>query len=581
MKTQLSQIGINDKNDKLGGPQGAPFASERRRLLLGLAALAGGALLPLQVCGALPVAPRLDLWRALAQPTNRDIQGPFREIQAFSGLDYQGDEMTHPHEALWDTAGFLRRLGGAAGAVDAGVYDLIVIGGGLSGFFAVENAVQHWWDSQRLKSSEQRPSGRPPRILLLEQATQVGGNAIGESYSGQRFGLGSAYITKPDPQSDWGQLLSRLGLIGELRVEAAADMKTFDLSKQSLGNRLEEWFATRLLGQAQRATDDVSALEWLQGLKPSTADLEFLQLYGWSSFGASLEEISAEQFAGFLAPEISIGVGAWPGGNARLLESLMADLLARQEDVDLTVKTGALAVEVRNVSSASAASVQVLWSQNEDPNRINPVLHRGLSSAVIVAAPKFVATRIVPEASPLQLREWRSIGYRAYVTANLLLDQKISSRGMDLYVRQGSVPDAPSFGQRTDRDLVDVVFSDWANADQSAQTILTAYRPFPFDGARQHLASSVGFERLSKGIRKSVDELLEKLGETARVSEVRLARFGHALPVARVGGLDRKAVRVRSQPVGRIHFSNQDDLLNPSVESAWESSRRVAQELRL
>jgi hypothetical protein len=117
------------------------------------------------------------------------------------------------------------------------------------------------------------------------------------------------------------------------------------------------------------------------------------------------------------------------------------------------------------------------------------------AQAVVVAAPKYVARFIVSGINNQRDEAWKNLNFRAYVVANVHLKTPVTPTAFDCFALEGSVPDAPSFGHRTDRAFADFVFAGWARRD-SGTSILTLYKPYPFDGARSLLTGDTAFDRI-------------------------------------------------------------------------------------
>ena len=82
-------------------------------------------------------------------------------------------------------------------------------------------------------------------------------------------------------------------------------------------------------------------------------------------------------------------------------------------------------------------------------------------------------------------------------------------------------------------------------------------------------------------IKPRIAPALEGLGLTwADVEGMRLVRYGHALPLAEIGGVSRGIFERASKSIdGCIHFANQDNWGNACFETSFGSALRVVERL--
>jgi hypothetical protein len=65
------------------------------------------------------------------------------------------------------------------------------------------------------------------------------------------------------------------------------------------------------------------------------------------------------------------------------------------------------------------------------------------------------------------------------------------------------------------------------------------------------------------------------------IDGIRMTRWGHALPVAKVGAVASGLADQASQTIeDRIVFANQDNWLNPSFEVAFAAAQHSEKEIR-
>lgn len=515
--------------------------------------------------------------KGFAAAREREDSPMSRHSGSFASTDFNGDDVRRPHKLLWDVEGYIRSKGGRPTTFRPA--NVVVVGGGMAGLLS----------AYFLK--DQKP-------ILLEQAEKFGGNSQGESIPGANYSIGAAYVTVLEAGSDIEKFFAELGLNRLYRHEPEADARVIfngikDLwqgetdpaalaSAEKISAELERvyenaypeipWSKGDPLSFDQlKALDSQTAIQWLRRVDPKLHPHveEFFQLYGWSSFGASLDELSAAQFLNFVSSETQ-GVLAFPGGNSAITSALHAHL--RRALPPGSLASNSIVLEVKETS----AGVEVLYEDTEGTLRL---IH---ARTVVFAAPKYVAKALIKDISPGQAEAWKSMHYRAYVVANVLLRQKISAEAFDLFYLKGKVPEAPSFGRRPARPFTDLVYADWANGDKSPRSVLTLYKPFPYEGARNTLMDTVSHNRIVKEVETEARLTLQQLGvPEGSIEGIRLTRWGHSVPVAAPGLIASGMMEKIGASHGRIHFANQDNYMNPAFETAFAAAQRASATARL
>jgi hypothetical protein len=316
-----------------------------------------------------------------------------------------------------------------------------------------------------------------------------------------------------------------------------------------------------------KALDKQNAQDWLRaadpGLHPHVE--EYFQLYCWSSFGGSLEELSAAQFINFVAAE-TVGIRAFPAGNS----AITARLHEKLSQIKGCLASNSIVLEVKE----TANGVEVLY---EDATGALKLIH---AETAIVATPKYVASAIVKGADHDLVYLWRTNHYRAYLVINVLLKEKAHSAAYDLFCLKGEVPEAPRFADKK-RPWCDFIFADWAASDQSGRSILTIYKPLPFEGGKSTIVDTTAHNRIQEEATRELPALLRDLGLPEDGAEAtRVTRWGHALPLAKTGAIFDGTVEKLSAPLGKIFFANQDNYLNAAFESSFAAAERAAAGVR-
>ena len=503
-------------------------------------------------------------------PAGLDEQSPLGLIKDFSLDHFNGDESSKPHKALWDRENYIKSKGGRPTEIKN--EQVVVIGGGVSGLLSTYFLKKY-------------------SPVLLEQAARFGGNAKGEIYKGTAFCMGAAYIDTVDAEEPIGKLLHELKLWKSFRPESMRQGKvvfqdkglkslwtgeTDQAAKASILKITKELLRIKLHAYPQipfeegkglsledfKALDHEMADHWLTRNFPDLHPhvKEYFQLYGWSAFGGSLEEISAAQFVNFIAPE-SDGVMVFPGGNAAIGTAIYENLKKSLGKDHL--RSNCLALEVKNVKDG----VEVLYEDNDGK------FHRIFAKAAVIAAPKFVARKIITDLDKNRDQAWAKLKYRSYVVANVLLKKKTKDSAFDMYCLKGQVPPPPTVEKPSDRPWTDIGYAGWSNRGQGDVSILTIYKPYAFDGSRGVLLNENSFAKVKTEIETELKSFLGHMGlKDNAVSELRLTRWGHALPLAMPGLLTDKDSDFLRMPLDRIAFANQDNFASPAFEACYSSA---------
>ncbi|MNK06320.1 hypothetical protein D3C87_242150 [compost metagenome] len=496
-----------------------------------------------------------------AKELSQQAANPMRliDLSQFNTTDFTGDDINKPHDILWNIDGYIQKKGGLP-AIE-GDFETIIVGGGIAGLTAAYEL-------------------RDKKPLLLEQSPRFGGNSQGEIYGQSAFSIGAAYIVAPDEQSRMGQMLIDIGLLGKGRVEfsdnttvlfhqdlinsfwtkgvqpqdAAGTKKVFD----KLVEIRDNWDLDPLSAQGQ-VLNRMSFEQWLSQEIPDCPESvkEYFQLYCWSSFCASIDEIAASNMLGYLCDETT-ALMAFPGGNSAIAEGLYRKLRRELPKGHLQNDAMVMRVEV------DGDSVVVLFEDAVG------VLRRVRAKAVVMACQKFVARRLLPQLPADQDKAIQSIRYRGYLVANVIFKKQIQSPSFELYCLKGDVPPAPSTMRPPKRGFTDICFGSWAQGDNVQNGILTLYKGLPMDGTRQFMFKPGYHEKIKGQIMAELPYVLKGLNlKESDILGMRLTRWGHSLPLAEVGIHSNGVMEKINQPLGgRIFFANQDSAIDPCFESA-------------
>lgn len=498
----------------------------------------------------------------------------------FASIDFNGDNINRPHDVLWNLDGYIAKKGGLPAPTEK--RKVVVVGGGMAGLISAYQL-------------------RDLNPIILEQDPQFGGNSKGETYKNATYAIGAAYITIPDDGDDIDTFLKEIGIKEELKLEEPDIMK-FTYKKSMMTEfwkgasdpaRASEFIAVdeelrRIYNDAYPDIpwttdsaiskeeylylDSITFEKWLElkfgKVHPHIA--EYFQLYCWSSFNGSIEELSALQVLNFVASEVD-GVLALPGGNAAITQRLM-------EKVDAvttpgSVRAGAFVVKVQKKPNG------LIWVTYEDAQGVFKTIE---TQSCVVASPKFVAKLIVQGLPEDQVKLMDDLSYRGYIVGNAIFNHPVKSPSFDIFCFEGEKPEVPMAMSQSKRPFSDVCFGTWAADDQTQNGVLTVYRALPYDGGRQFLFSPFAHDKHKNVILSGMKDFAAAVGVNfADLKGMRMTRWGHSLPVASRGLIQSGYLDRMSRPFGgNIFFANQDNWANPAFECSFAAAKEATDSVR-
>lgn len=454
-------------------------------------------------------------------------------------------------------------------------HDVVVIGGGIAGLFTAFLL-------------------RDLRPVVLEQSSRLGGNAQGQSWRGLDFSLGAAYFSDPPVGTPLHQLLIDQLNVDQFTVVAPGDDPVW-LNGQLVGDlpqKYQRYYAKwqeLVTGKAgalqiperrgpQRKVldklDKFTLLAFLEdqlGAKLPPVLATRLEHFCWSAFAGSSNEISAAAGLNFLAAEFE-SIRTANGGNAVVTERIVQRLWDLLGPGAFRMQSFVTAIE----PVAGGVRVEYLNPQRER--------RQILAKTAVVACPKFMVARLLRGIEPDRQKAIRRMHYRSYLVANVLVSKDVAARFFDLYLLgSGDTKLAQAKLESERLGASDLILGDYATPIPGA-TVLTLYRPFPFEGARVGLLADEAYELYRKEIEeKALPPLLPMLGlQPKDIVGIRLARWGHALPLAKQGFLKEKLPERITAPAGngRIFFVQQDNWCLPCLETAGEEAIYYSQMVR-
>jgi len=464
--------------------------------------------------------------------------------------------------------------------------DVAVVGGGLSGLAAA------------YALSDRRP-------VLFDLRPRFGGNALGESWREARFSLGSAYVIVPDQNSELDRLYRALNLDRvqresyppdpiELHGRVEADFWSGE-GQSSDEVRLMRRYAEVVQQMAEveypeipligdpvadgtvRRLDQLNFREDLErrmGVALSPRLAAALQAYFYSSFGAGMELISAASGWNFVAAE-EYGRLVFPGGNASMAFGFwhaLAQIEAAGGTPQRMLRPGSRVVDVRRVG----AHQRVTWIDASGNVRALDARH------VVMAGAKQITKYVLADlatGAPETLEAMENVETMAYVVANVLLDAPVIRDFYDLFLigDETAFPMTPGETEARSRPA-DIVNGNFALRPDTPRGALTFYWPLPWFTARFSVLVNDPWQRYTSACVEPVRYGLRLLGIPEQtVRQIRLTRFGHAMPLAKPHFIASGMAERFIDPFdGNVHFANQDNWSLPAVENSLMDSLRVA-----
>lgn len=510
----------------------------------------------------------------LLPPTAGPIQS-INEGTLFSQV-FGGDDLQRAHEILWNTESFIKSRGGIPKPSEE--TKILIIGGGLSGLSTAYFLRDH-------------------NPIILEQDKFFGGNAKGESYKDAHYTLGSTYLSNPEAGGDISNFLNELGILSMARKEAGDDTTVFykgkffhGFWKASTDTRAKKQFQKiykslksiydsgvtdplyegSVLSAKVKELDRISFAQWLlkNHGKVHAHIMEYFQLYSWSAFLASIDEVSAIQMLSFIAAETA-EIVVFPGGNAAISQALYTNLSVKNSS---NLRNESFVVDVRNTPNG----VEVCYDGKD--RKLKTIK----AQFCVFASPKFIAKKVIRGLDEKQFKAMNEISYRSYLVGNIIIDQPVKAPNFELYCLKGKMPAPPTPTSPYPHGFTDLCFATWAQANETQHGVLTVYNALAYDGARQLLLDPHTHDKFRDQILKDIEPILKSLKLSHKnIKGLRMTRWGHAMPLARVGMLSSGTAEAAHQAIQKkIYFVNQDNLVNPCFESVFRSMKIAVEEIK-
>ncbi len=530
-----------------------------------------------------------------------------RSLANIAPRKFFGDTPDKSHPGVWDKQNYLAAHA-AKIPYEKELREVVVIGGGLSGLTTAFLLRDH-------------------KPVVLEQAPRFGGNSKGQSWQGIDYSLGASSFAEPEIGTPLHDLLMEdLRISQSLKTPQVSDpyavrhhlVKDFWKGDSEPGSRevydklndyLEAvWKGSDDDGDEKDDSDDDDDDNENRETPEKTADakapddadddevtpypdmptndpkvraqineldkfslLEHLEsvcgelpndlhaaieYYSWSSFGASAGETSAAAGLNFLAAEWAES-NTLVGGNAAVTSRLVRRLNRDLPPNSLRASSTVIDVKV------TKDRVKVLY---EDARGNFHVIE---AKAVVMACPKVVVGQILDDIEPARRAAIGKLTYRPFLVGNVCISHSAPPSFYEMSLIDAQ-PAADIRAWSKKQKITDVVLANFAKSD-NGHSVLTLYRPLPYEGARQEIFQTDAYERIRIETERQVyQSILPLLGLSAKdVVDFRIARWGRALPVARKGiYLNGTLDKVRAPFKDRVFFVEQDNWALPCLESA-------------
>lgn len=516
-------------------------------------------------------------------PVIIEDDGPVdRNFGDMAPLKYSGEDPERSHQILWDVASVLAGIGGKAPDPTEKT-PVVIIGGGMSGLISA------------YKMKKYVP-------IVLESAERFGGNSRGESWRGMDYSIGAAYLCAPNDGSPLDQMYKDLDLYRRMKEAPGEEPVVYNgkMIKHFLRGETDPAVATQAAALEKYFTDvlhsrnghvypvlppendaqmkvvkELDRLSFRDHIKKVlvTDTIQphldtWLEHYCWSVFGSSYRELSAAVGVNQFASEFG-KIWVPPGGNAFVAEQLLTKL---KRDI------GSDRLRARAIVFQVKVAEDGVWVTYERDGQVKTIL----AEAVVFACPKYVVRKIFQDLEPEREKAIRRVRYNSYLVANVLLNQKVPDGFYDMYLlADGKIDSRDIQGTAERHRVTDVVNGTYVKSD-GKNGILTLYRGFPYLAGRAQVYSGGSYFKYRKEFIDQVEnEILPALGiPKSAISGIRMARWGHPLPVAQPGMIRSGLVEELHKPYkDQVYFINQDNWLNPCIEQSFGEAHKWCQQI--
>lgn len=469
--------------------------------------------------------------------------------------------------------------------------DVAIVGGGLSGLASAYFLRQH-------------------NTVLFELHDRFGGNAQGEVWRDIQYSLGGAYFITPDAGSFLERFYHELGLHRLVRTSEPPDPMELngvihDDFWSGAGASPEEQRAFRRYAEVVTevaeneypdiplSSDPVEAarvramdlftfredVERRMGMPMTPLLAAGVQSYFFSSFNAPMEEISAASGWNFVAAE-EFGRWVLPGGNSRFVYEIWRRLKERENRVRPECRPHFLRGRCRVIDVRPRGErLQVTYFDASQHLR-------SISARfVVMACSKHIAKHVLFDLEHWdgeKLQAMNQISTYPYLVANVLLHSPIERDFYDCFLLGDGVS-YPMSGEALSQNpiVTDMVRGDYTR-EHGPRSVLTLYWPLSWAAARFTLILDEPWRHYTELLVPQLRRMLALLDvPESAVRQVRLTRWGHAMPIARPGLIAYGTAELAHRPLGNnLFFANQDNWALPAVENSLLDAKAVTDTIR-
>ena len=303
-----------------------------------------------------------------------------------------------------------------------------------------------------------------------------------------------------------------------------------------------------------------------------------VQSYFFSSFNAPMEEISAASGWNFVAAEEG---GRWvlPGGNSRMVYEIWRRLTNLEHRVRPQCRPHFLRARCR-VIDVRPQGQRIKVTYYDAAQNLRSISAR----FVIMAGSKHIAKYVLFDLEHWdydKLQAMNQIGTLPYLVANVLLNAPIQRDFYDCFLLGDGIH-YPMSGDDLEQNpiVTDMLRGDYAN--EGPRSVLTLYWPLSWASARFTLLLNEPWEHYTQLLLPQLRRMLSLLNvPESAIRQVRLTRWGHAMPIARPGLIADRIAETAARPIdNKVFFVNQDNWSLPAVENSVLDAKSVTDEIR-
>ncbi len=508
-----------------------------------------------------------------------------RDIGDVAPRQFSGDYLPElAHKMLWDKAGYVTEKFGGKWPEPTEETKVVIVGGGMSGLLTA-------YQLQDLSP------------IILERNPRFGGNSRAESWRGVDYSLATAYFTVPEEGSAIHKFFADVGVDKIMRLrevndpifidgvryddiwnkgtlpETQAQFRKFETHLKDVleGKNGQKYPDLPIRDPKERARitklDKLSFMEYLAKLfqEPLHPHVErVVEHYFWSASAGSAYELSAAGALNFFAADFG-SMAVAPGGNGAIAECTLKKLYGKMSPA--CFRPGSTVLDVKTDAKSSVVTYV------DSSGAIKAIR----AKAVVMSCPKFAAAKIISDLEPARLKAISKLQYRSYLLASIMVNKPLKDDFYDLFFfskDEMAIKDTREAAAK--QKATDVVYGNFAKVDPQ-RTVLTLFRGYPYGGARNELYSDNAYEDFRKDFEAQINStVLPMLGlKRDEVVDVRLARWGHPLPVNAKGLIGDGTIAAIHKPFKkRVFFVEQDNWMLPAFETCFSEAEYWAPKVR-